>query len=258
MRTSKSNADSGSTTALTHCYLCGRPLSEPTNKDHFPPRALFAREIRRRYQNIQLQSHIVHKECNESYTLDEEYFKETMVPFAPGSEAGNAIYKQFELDKDKKQGKRVLAESILREFDSRPSGLYLPHGKVIKRQDGDAIKRVSWKIVRGLYFHHHNEILPKEFSCVGCTLTAPGERPPEHLQHALSFVNGKKHGRYPGVFDYLFCAIDTDAGKRYYWAFLIWDRVIITVYFHDPWSCQCEFCIAALAELKDRLGDLAI
>lgn len=255
MKSADSNAASGSTAALTHCYLCGRPLSGSTNKDHYPPKALFAREILRRYKNIQLTTHKVHEECNDSYKLDEEYFKETIVPFAPGSEAGDAIFKQFTFDKQKKQGKRTLAESIVREFELRPSGLYLPHGKVIKRQDGYAIKRISWKIVRALYFHHHSDILPEEFLPVGCTMTAPGEQPPEHLQDALNFVNGRKHGRYPGVFDYLFCVIDTDVGKLNYWAFLIWDRIVFTVYFHDPWSCQCEHCVSALAEMRTRMGN---
>ena len=252
-----SSTEISSRSAPTHCYLCGQPLCPPISKDHCPPKALFAPEMRKRYNPDQLITIPVHDNCNASYSLDEEYFVATMVPFAPGSEAGDAIFAKFEEDSRTKRGKRNLAESVLREFDTRPSGLYLPQGRVIKRQDGDSITRIAYKIARGLYFLHHNSILPEEYPFIGCTLTAPGEKPPEILQDAFALVEGQKHGEYPEIFEYLYCPYEWDNRKLSYWAFHIWDRIIITVYFHDPWFCQCEHCTSALAELKNRMGDLA-
>ena len=238
----------------THCYLCGHPLSPPDNSsdDHCPPRTLFAPEIRKRHNLSQLITIPVHKDCNASYMRDEEYFKATMAPFASGSEAGDAVFKKFIEDSRNKAGKRQLAEKILRQFETRPSGLHLPAGRVIMRQDGARVARVAWKIVRGLYFHHHSTILPEDIYS-GCTVTPPGERPPEHFIDVIGLPDSEKHGQYPGIFDYLFRVFELDFGKKlHYWAFLIWDRIIMTMSFHDPWSCKCEKCISALRIWNQR------
>ena len=235
----------------THCHLCGRPLSNPTSKDHCPPRALFSRELRREHNLSRLLTIPVHKECNASYQLDEDYFIATITPLAPGSVAGDSIFKERMKGARNDRRKRALATRILDEFEPRPSGLYLPRNSVMKRQDGERISRVAWKIVRGLYFLHRSVYLPVTLS-VGCTLTPPGQRPPEIFLYMSSLPEDEMHGRYPGVFDYRFGVFDTDMGKLNYWALLIWDRIIITVYFHEPWDCQCPDCTAAVATLDAR------
>ena len=238
--------------APIHCYLCGHPLSPPDSGDHCPPRALFPLEIRQQHNLSKLITIRVHEDCNASYTRDEEYFKATMAPFASGSEAGDAVFKKFIEDSRNKAGKRQLAEKILRQFETRPSGLHLPAGRVIMRQDGARVARVAWKIVRGLYFHHHSTILPEDIY-FGCTVTPPGERPPEHFIDVIGLPDNEKHGQYPGIFDYLFRVFELDFGKKlHYWAFLIWDRIIMTMSFHDPWSCKCENCISALRIWSQR------
>ena len=249
--------DSSPKDTPTHCYLCGRPLSCPTSRDHCPPLALFSPEIRRQHDLSQLITIRVHTDCNASYQYDEEYFKATMVPFARGSVAGDPIYNKFIADSREDERKLILAESILHEFEPRPGGLHLPPGLVVKRQDGARIRRVAWKIVRGLYFHHHSTILPEAIPA-GCSLTAPGQRPPEHFLRVTDLADDETHGRYPGVFDYRFRVVETGVGKLNYWAFLIWDRIIMTVHFHDPWSCQCEDCTSAVAQTDMRAGRLAV
>ena len=119
---------------LKLCYLCGRPLSKPTSKDHCPPKALFAKDLRKR--NVKLITNQVHGHCNNSYQRDEEYFIATMIPFARGSTAGNAIYKERISSFDEDGRNLRLGEKILREFEPRPGGLHLPTGLVIKRQEG--------------------------------------------------------------------------------------------------------------------------
>ncbi len=238
----------------THCYLCGHPLSPPDNSDdHCPPRALFAPEIRKRNLS-QLITIPVHKDCNAFYSSDEEYFIATMVPFAPGSEAGDAVFKKSIEDywNNKAGRKRQLPEKVLRQFETRPSGLHLPEGRVIMRIEGIRVARVAWKIVRGLYFHHHNTILPEDIY-FDFTVTPPNERPPDLFIDVIGLPDNEKHGQYPGIFDYLFRVLEADFGKKlHYWAFLIWDRIIMTVSFHDPWSCKCENCISALRIWNQR------
>jgi hypothetical protein len=76
----------------TICYLCGKPLIPPMNVDHPVMRQLFAPEIRRQYNISQLITLDVHKACNTGYQTDEDYFVRSLMPFARGSVAGNAIY----------------------------------------------------------------------------------------------------------------------------------------------------------------------
>lgn len=242
---------------ITHCYLCGRPLlGRITSKDHCPPRFLAAPSIRQQHNLDGLLTLPVHRDCNGAYQHDEQYFKAAMVPMAPGSEAGDAVFDQFIADAKEDKRKQTLAEQILSEFETRPSGLHLPPGRVAKRQDGARITRVAWKIVRGLYFHHHGKILPDDIP-VNWTLTPPGEQPPELFLLVSSLPDDETQGRYPGIFDYRFRVFDTKFGKLNYWAILYWDRVIMTVQFHDPWACQCEDCISAIAEMEIRAAESA-
>ena len=251
-RESEAKADSDSTSKLPAlCYLCGRPLSDPTSKDHCPPRALFSREIRQQYNLNQLITFPVHTDCNVSYSRDEEYFRATMVPFARGSIAGNTIYKKFMEDAREDKHKMFLAEKIRREFEPRPGGIFLPPGLVAKRQEGDRIGRIAWKIVRGLYLHHHEALLPETFA-VSCEMIPPDRRPPDHFLYVSSLADDETHGVYGGVFDYRFRVFKTELGKLNYWALLIWDRIIMILLFHDPWTCKCEGCTSAIEEMKLR------
>jgi len=220
------------------CYLCGDPLSDPTSADHVPPKQFFARAIRRA-QQLQLDTLPVHDSCNQAFKRDEEYFVHTLMPFARGSVAGQAIYSDV-LQKYRRHEKVGLTLGVLREFDPRPSGLVLPGGKVVKRFAGARLQRVSWKIVRGLFFLHHDRVLPTN-TTTWVSLTAPGETPPEHFRHFMSLPDRAQHGRYPGAFAYRFDNFTEAGANLHYWAFLLWDRIIITVIFHDP-GCGCANC----------------
>jgi len=225
------------------CYLCGKPLAPPINADHPVMQQIFAPEIRRKYNVSKLITFDVHEACNTAYRSDEDYFVRTLMPFARGSEAGNAMYKKV-LD-DFRSGKQVpLTKMVLQEFHPKPSGLVLPSSKVVKKFDGERIRRVAWKMVRGLHFYHHSgQVLPERWPTVGVQVYA-GETPPP--QDLLCFVNiAKSRGIYPGVFDYKFEKFP-EIKNLHYWALLLWDRIIIRVLFHDT-ACICETCTSARA-----------
>ena len=195
----------------THCYLCGEPLSAPISRDHCPPLALFAKEIRKKHGLSQLITIPVHEACNESYKEDEEYFQATLVPFAPGSEAGNASFDQFMRRTGESDGKWNLAMRILREFEPRPSGLHLPTDRIVKRQEHDRIERVAWKIAHGVCFHEHGAILP-ESTLHKCITTPFGQQPSEVFQYVADLSEDETHGRYPGIFASRFLETETDLG----------------------------------------------
>ena len=235
---------------VPHCYLCGRPLRGPTSRDHCPPKGLFPKKLG--YNFDRLLTFPVHKRCNASYARDEEYFQATMMPLGQGSVAGDAILKEFFEGTRRKGRKMELARKIYREFEERPSGLYLLPGRVLKRQEGKRITRVAWKIVRGLHFFHHGSILQKDHSRVVCREKAPDEEPSELLHAMAGRPDDETHGRYPGVFDYRFQVKESEYLNC--WVFLLWDKIVLEVLFHNPWSCGCGDCTADLAEIKNRMG----
>jgi hypothetical protein len=230
----------------TLCYLCGKPLTPPINADHPVMQQLFAPEIRRKYNVSQLITLDVHKACNTAFKDDEDYFTRSLMPFARGSEAGNAIYAK--VLGDFRTGKQHrLTKMVLREFEPRPSGLIILGGKVIKRFQGERLRRVAWKIVRGLHFYHNNEVLPEQWKSVGVQIYAGGSPPPDDVRCFAGIAQSR--GKYPGVFDYKFDTFP-EANNLHYWLLLLWDRIIVRVAFHDP-ACTCPTCTS------DRATDLS-
>ena len=216
------------------CYLCGKPLQEPINRDHIPPQQLYADEVRKRH-SPNLRTIPVHKCCNSDYQLDEDYFVNTLMPFAVGSYSGNAFYSET-LTKYRSGKKQGLVQKVLREFEHRPMGLILPPGKIAKRFEGERVHRVAWKIVRGLHFHHFKEFLPQELVS-GLRIVLPDQEPPPDF---IGVIDEPTHGQYPGVFDYRFATFP-EIPNFHYWALLLWDRILLLVTFHDP-ACACEAC----------------
>ena len=228
----------------TVCYLCGEPLSEPTNRDHVPPDQIFAKPLRGKHQ-LRLETIPVHASCNTAYKLDEEYFVHNLIPFAPGSEAGDAIYQKTIRDFHAGQKLTVsLVNHVLSSVEERPSGLLLPNGRVAVRLDGDRFWRIVWKIVRGLHFIETQDVLPVEW-LVTYSITVPNETPPDHFELFMRFSR-ESFGNHQGVFAYRRETILTPE-PVIYWALLFWDKVILTAHFHPP-TCKCEECSAQRAE----------
>lgn len=112
-----------------------------------------------------------------------------------GSHSGDAICKRT-LERYRSGEKVGLVRKVLADFDPRPSGLVLPGNQVVQRFDGDRIKRVAWKIVRGLYFHHRNRVLPQHL-VTSVTLMPPDQEPPEHFKEFMALPDNEEHGQYP-------------------------------------------------------------
>jgi hypothetical protein len=227
------------------CYLCGKTLFEPIDRDHVPPRQLFAKDIRKEH-SPNLLTIPVHAACNKSYQHDEDYFVNSLAPFGLESYSGEAVLHEA-LEKVR-QGRNVgLHRKVLEEFEDTPSGLVLPEGKIIKRFDGDRMQRVILKIVAGLYFHHYGEVLPQDLTC-STKIYGPDEKPPDGFLAFMSQETTKRHGLYPGVFDYCFEKFP-EVNNFHYWAMLLWDKIIMIAYFHDP-ACECLECKPEQADLR--------
>src|SRR5712671_158640 len=144
------------------CYLCGKPLTEPIDRDHVPPKQIFAKAIRREY-SPNLLTIPVHAACNKSFQHDEDYFAFSLMPLAVDSPAGEVLVYEA-LDKVDEGGNTKLHKMVLNEFEDRPSGLLLPGETMIKRADTKRLERIAWKIVTGLFFHHYGKVLPQVYN----------------------------------------------------------------------------------------------
>jgi hypothetical protein len=147
----------------THCYLCSKPLAEPTSVDHVPPLLFFPKELRRKYNISNLLTIPVHTACNLEFQLDEEYFVHTLLPMTRGSEAGDAHHAR--IFRKMQTGKNVpLVNMVMDEFKNVVKGVHLPANRVAKLIDHARFFRVLWKIIRGLHYHHTGEILPPKIA----------------------------------------------------------------------------------------------
>lgn len=218
------------------CYLCGLELNGEIDRDHVPPKQFYASNIRKKH-NPNLLTLPVHSSCNKGYQKDEDYFIHSIAPLALNSYSGGEVWKDIQDQFKRPEGLRI-ANMTFNEFTSRPSGLYLPHGKVIKRFDAERVWRIIWKIVRGLFFKEHHRILPANTMQTYHKILFPEH---ESLPNEFTVVRDTpSRGQYPGVFDYKYIIIP-DLNNFHFWAMLFWDRIIILIAFHDP-DCNCEDC----------------
>ncbi len=210
----------------TLCYLCGQPLAAPTSVDHVPPKQLYAKELRKKH-SPNLRTIEVHAECNKSFQHDEDYFVNTLAPFARGSYAGTALLQGVR----EVRGRREAEAS--RQGFGRVSGHTRRHlasaGSGGKRFEGDRLHRVAWKIVRGLYFQEFGEVLP-ENTPNNLQIAPPDKPPPSEFLEAL--YDRESRGPYPGVFDYKYVTVP-QLNDFHYWGMLLWDRLILTMAFHN-------------------------
>ena len=137
----------------------------------------------------------VHKACNSSFQVDEDYFVNTLAPFAKDSYASKALLRDVfaKYAEGKKQG---LVHKVLNEFDHAPSGIILPAGQVAKRFEGGRLHRVAWKIVRGLYFHEFGDFLPE--NTPNRLEIFPPDKPPS-VTFLNALMDARSRGQYPGA-----------------------------------------------------------
>jgi hypothetical protein len=218
----------------TLCYLCGLEIIDDASVDHVPPKQFYAPELRAGLNLSCLVTVPAHGMCNKAYESDEEYFTWSLASIAGGSTAGDALvrYQSKQFRSGRSQG---LGRKVLSEFAKNPSGLYLPPRVVIKRVQGERLVRVVWKMVRGLYFLEHQEVLPEdtpktmEFVEPGRARTLAG------TNAVWEFVKSQEpKGSYGGVFEYKYVARDIDPGRLHCWGMLLWDKIMVFVAHHHP------------------------
>jgi len=213
------------------CYLCGKAIDGKVSKDHVPPKQFFPEEIRKKIFT-QLDTLPAHRECNQAYQKDEDYFYAAIGPlaFSDCNPIGGIIIDEITGRKYEPNIKLLL--KIFEGFDDKVGNIYIPNCISLKVEE-PRIERICWKMIRGLYFLHNNLFLPEDSHYQVVLLT------PEALKNdinarkvweAWNFVlNQQGQGKYKRIFDYKYLAF-IEANVEM-WAMLLWDRLIIFVYF---------------------------
>ena len=176
------------------CVYC-REVKEIT-KDHVPPKGFFPQP--RPLDMITVPSCV---ECNEGTQEDEDYFRATFMFSNAGiSPVGKKLWDQ-KLDKMYKIN-HGLRRKIVQDFKMvnlvTPSGLYI-RSQSASFPDSVRLDNVVCKIVKGLYYHEYNEIIPSSVDIIS-HLILTKEEGNEAYKYDLQF--GSRN--WPGVFEYRF------------------------------------------------------
>ncbi|MBI5093392.1 MAG: hypothetical protein HZB26_13250 [Candidatus Hydrogenedentes bacterium] len=179
-----------------------------------------------------------HSECNRSYEQDEEYFVAALTPSIMDSPTAFARVNEI-MGAYRERKNEGLVRKVLTEWDWNPPEIQLKPGQVAKRFDGERVRRIVWKIVRGLHFHHSYRVLPEE------TPHVIDHRWPEaELPEQYSYIQSQElMGRYKEVLAYQ-CGIFPELGGMQYWALCFWSRLSFFVAFHGI-DCTCHVCVAS-------------
>jgi hypothetical protein len=227
---------------MTICYLCGTPIEGEVSRDHVPPGQFFPRGIRRKHNLDRLVTLPAHPLCNAGFQKDEEYFLWSLGPLAAGSYSGSHVV--LDLGDRFRAGKFLgLGNASLNEFDARPGGLYLPGDKVVKRVQGDRVRRVAWKIVRGLHFHEYGAVLRDSTPFFFELFEPEHEFASEFLPLYEQVKASPSRGAYPAIFDYKYLVHDR-VGTSHVWGMLFWDQLMVFLLHHGP-TCSCVKCAPA-------------
>jgi hypothetical protein len=206
------------------CYLCGLPIDRKMSQDHVPPRQFFAERLRKN-QSPNLLTLPTHESCNMSYQADEDYFFVSLA----GLNEDATIHQWLMQDIGKKirRPKAVgLRKRVLSEFSGEISGIHLPNGVVAKHFDGNRVRRVIWKVVRGLFCHHFSMVLHEDARHF-IEMHQVQDKPPDI--HRVHLANTPLHGQFREVFVYQFAKVIDKDSFASLWALFFWESVVAII-----------------------------
>jgi hypothetical protein len=219
------------------CYLCGEKIEGEVSLDHVPPQQFFAPSLRKLHNLDQLVSLPTHETCNTGFGRDEEYFTWSLVPVASGSVAADALLAD-NAAKFRGGSRQGLGRAVLSEFDSRPGGLFLPNGKIVKRANHSRVSRVHWKIIRGLYHIETGHVLPENIDYL-VEIREPEHTGTSDMDEFWEAVKAEpSKGQYQAVFAYKYRRFEANRGTEkatvHVWGTLLWDKLMIFLAHLDP------------------------
>jgi hypothetical protein len=221
----------------TVCYLCGHIIQpdQAWNKDHVPPQRFYGKSIRQKF-NPNLRGLHTHTVCNSAYKADEEYYTAVFAGHAD-SPTGRSVFADWQRGVAKGHDVGLL-KTILSQF----SKVVLADGSLVLNYDVDRAGRITWKLVRGLYFADTGRCLPDNLPKRLIMLSPHENERAADLYPWWTIVRDTEPlGWHGAVFDYKWVGVLIDGIRSHMVAMALWDRLLALVLFHDP-TCPCEQC----------------
>jgi hypothetical protein len=220
------------------CYLCGKSIKSNVSDDHVPPKAFYPKAVR---TGLNLQTAPSHKECNNAYRKDEEYFQHAL--FIEMLNQRPPIISHLEADfsrRAKKPQTPAMIRKVLKGFSNiTPGGIYLPRNKYVVTINQARIERIVLKIARGLFYIDSKRFLPLE-NAKDIRFCLNEDDVPE--LYKLYWPAVKLSGVYPKVFSYKYfntCKYSVsgkypELDKLHLYSLLFWEAVMFCVTFEKP------------------------
>ena len=198
-----------------------------------PMKQIYARRLRSEYNLSNLLTLPTHKQCNRSYQQDEDYFV-TSLHLSAYSNSGRAISQ--DVISRMRDGRNL---GLVGRVRSQISQIVSPNGTRLNRMNASRIARITWKIVRGLFFYETNRFLP-ENTPINCKLPiifwenrleSGIQSEYDWEQFDLTRQNPSR-GQYPDIFDYKYCQVPTEENPdehRWFWGIWLWDSIALLI-----------------------------
>lgn len=136
------------------CYLCNKRRAD--TKDHVPPKSLFP---------YPKPSDLISglpccKKCNQSYSMDEEYFRDNLVLTAKPSPAVKQLWEKARISCIRRPAKLVSINKRIKRLNLvTEKGVYVGTNPGLEFSK-PRTDRVIKKIIKGLFFHHTGRVMP--------------------------------------------------------------------------------------------------
>jgi hypothetical protein len=211
------------------CALCGEEIQKQDETvEHVPPKLFYPKclrpTIREPFWTVPS-----HRNCNEKYRMDEEYFYHFLMPLVinENSEMGKVLLDDL-WERRKNPQTASMIKWLLSEMETEtPGGIILPPS--IRRFSVKKVRvqNVALKISQCIYFKEHGKFLPK-LPCKHCELV---ERI-EDLQplYRLVLEHVKPVSIAPDLFNYRYVCVH----GVHYFGFMFWAGFMFCLAFDDP------------------------
>ena len=151
------------------CYLCGNPIDPNASQeelklsmDHVPPKQFFPKQVRID-EHLNLELAPSHKECNNAYKDDEDYFYHSLYTLVANNnpEMAQTVFQDFVRRSSRPQTPEMIKKIFSSASRTTSGGIILPGNKVEVNVDLARIQRIAGKIARGVIFLATQEYCPE-------------------------------------------------------------------------------------------------
>lgn len=214
---------------MTICALCGEDIQKQDETvEHVPPKLFYPKCLRPTIREP-LWTVPSHRECNEKYRMDEEYFYHFLMPLVinENSEMGKVLLDDLRERRRNPQTASMIRRLVSEMKTETPSGIILPPSIRQFSVNQVRVQNVALKISQCIYFKEHGKFLPK-LPFKHCELVERIEDLQALCRLILDHV--KPVSIAPDVFNYRYICVD----GVHHFGFMFWAGFMFCLAFDDP------------------------